>query len=589
MLIGIDVTFLKDQYIQRGIGIYAKAVIREMLLNTKHNWVLFGFDDLASNIVILGMKNVPKVKFVSLGAPRKSSPIPNTFFFTFSFLPKIKAEKLDLFFSPHFERGIPLKVTKTAVMMHDVIPYVTNRYSQKGLIGNFIKGFFYRKSLRAAKKADIVFTNSDFSKRELVNKAGFSESKVHRIYLGVKEEFRKENISQDTRDIRRILMIYNVVKPYILYYGGIEANKNIFTLLSSFKNVTQRFPDLKLVIVGKEFKVGWDNKVKAVNKPAQNVLNTINDLRLKHNIIFTGEITNAHLPVVMNNSKLFIHLSTYEGFGLAILESLAAGVPALITRRSSNPEIFGENVTYVSVKDINNVSQAMTKILEDDQYRETIIKNGLLHSKKFNWSKTSAETVKVFEEFEKEVPKLKICYLIPNFYPFKGGAENNCLALAENMVKLGHDVTVLTSTKDIFDKSFEIYNGIKIFRFPKKNNQYYLGFYPGLFKKLMSLKVNVIHVHGLGFIWQDFCLIFKKIFSSKKVVFINTPHGPFMANDTYSFGQKLLKGIFTGFMKLYLNKIYKIVLKVNPEQNKWIEKLGISKNKIQLLENGIKQ
>lgn len=588
MLIGIDITFLKDQYVNRGIGVYAKSVINEMLLSSTHNWVLFGFDDLASNLALLNLKSIPKIKFISLGKPSNSSPISNIFFFNFTFLPKIRSEKLDLFFSPHFERGIPLKVTKTAVMMHDVIPLVTKKYSQKGFLANIIKGYFYKINLNTAKKADIILTNSEFTKRELINKGGFKESKVYNIYLGVKEEFRKENISQDTRDIRRILMIYNIIKPYILYYGGIESNKNIPTLLTSFRNVIQRFPDIKLVFVGKEFKVGWDNKVYPLTKQAKNIISLINDLKLKHNIIFTGQIDNIHLPIVLNNSKIFIHLSTYEGFGLAILESLAAGIPVITTRRSSNPEIFEDSVSYVPIKDINKISESIIKLLEDEDYRDKMIKSGITQSRKYNWSHTAKETIKVFETYDKKIEKLNFCYVTPNFYPFKGGAEDNCLALALNMVKLGHKVTVLTSnSNNLFNSAFENYEGIDIFRFNKINTSYYLGYYPGLFKKLMSTKFDIIHVHGFGFIWQDLCLIIKKIFSNKKVVFINTPHGPFMANNTYNFSQNLSKTIFSFVMKLYLNKLYNIVIKVNPEQNKWISTYGINTNKISFLPNGI--
>jgi glycosyltransferase involved in cell wall biosynthesis len=550
--------------------------------------VLFGFDDLASNLALLNLKSIPKIKFVSLGKPNNSSPISNIFFFNFSFLPKIRAEKLDLFFSPHFERGIPIRVTKTAVMMHDVIPLVTNKYSQKGFLFNIIKGMFYKKGLKQARKADIILTNSEFSKRELINKAGFNESKVNRIYLGVKDDFRKENISQDMRDIRRILTIYNIVKPYILYYGGIEANKNISVLLTSFRNAIQRFPDLKLVLVGKEFKVGWDNKVTPLTKQAKNVISLINDLKLKHNIIFSGQIDNSHLPIVLNNSKLFIHLSTYEGFGLSVLEALAAGIPVITTRRSSNPEIFEDSVTYVPVKEVNKISESIIQLLEDENYRDKMIKMGLLQSRKYNWAVTAKETLSVFEYFDKKIEKLNIAYVIPNFYPFKGGAENNCLALARSMVSQGHKVSVLTSnSNNLFSEAFENYEGIDIFRFNKKNSEYYLGYYPGLLKKLLTSRYDVIHVHGFGFIWQDFCLIIKKMFSSKKVIFINTPHGPFMANDNYNFPQKILKVMFTFIMKRYLYFLYKIVIEVNPEQVKWIKKLGINKKKVIFLPNGI--
>ena len=415
MLIGIDVTFLKDQFSNRGIGVYGKCLISELLKSHQHSWVLFGFDDLKSNLALLDVQNIPKIKFISLGKPKNSSPLVNWWLFKFNFLPKIKKEKLDLFFSPHFERGLPLNITKTVVVMHDIIPFVTNKYSQRNFIINFLKGIYYRNAMKQARKADLIITDSDFSKRELINKGGFIEKKINKIYLGVKDEFRKANITQDTRDIRRILMLYNITKPYILYYGGLEANKNIIVLLASFKNVIQRFPDLKLVLVGKEYKVGWDNKVVALTPIAKTILRIVNDYKLKHNVIFSGQINSAHLPIVLNNSKLFVHLSTYEGFGLSVVEAMAAGIPVITPRRSSNPEIFGDAVKYVPAKDIDKISQSIQELLTDENLRLEMQKKGINLSNKYNWEKTAEETIAAFEKIGSKLEKLKICYLIENF------------------------------------------------------------------------------------------------------------------------------------------------------------------------------
>lgn len=588
MVIGIDITFLKDQFSSRGIGVYGKSLVKELLKSHEHQWVLFGFDDFNSNLSLLNVKNFSNINFVSLGKTRNSSPLINWWLFKFNFLPKIKKAKLDLFFSPHFERGLPLKVTKTVVVMHDIIPFVTNKYSQRNYIFNYLKGIYYRRTLKNAVKADSIITDSDFSKRELVNKGGFDENKITRIYLGIKDEFRRSNITQDTRDIRRILTIYNITKPYILYYGGLEPNKNISVLLASFRNVIQRFPDLKLLLVGKEFKVGWDNKVIALTPVANNILQMVNANKLKHNVVFSGQIDNAHLPIVLNNSKLFVHLSTYEGFGLSVVEALAAGIPVITPRRSSNPEVFKDAVTYVPAKDAEKISHSIQQILDNESLIEDMIKKGINLTNKYNWEKTADETLKVFEKTEARFEKLKICYLISNFYPFTGGAENNCLAMATLMASSGHDVTVITS--DMQNSSlpkFEVYKNIKIQRCKKLNKDYYLGFYPGAIIHLLTQKFNLIHVHGFGFIWLDFCLVIKKFLGGRKLLIVNTPHGPFMANRQYNFLQKISKMIFTNIQKIYLNWLYNIVFKVNPLQNKWIEKYGINKNKIQFLPNGI--
>lgn len=586
MRIGIDITFLKDQYANRGIGIYGTELVSELVKNDQHEFILFGFDDAESNLHILHTRPLPHISFVSLGKPKDSTPL-NPIFFNTNFRRKIKKAKLDIYFAAHFERGLPVNNVKTVVMMHDIIPLITKKYSSKGKLINFFKGRFYKKNLNTAKKADLILTNSDFTLRELTIKGEFEPTKVKRFYLGIDDTFRTENITKDTRDIRRILMLYKVTKPYILYYGGIEPNKNVNNLILGFKNVIKRFPDLKLVIVGKEFKLGWDNRIQPLNNRAKDILNLTEELKLKHNVIFTGEADRIHLPIILNNAEALVHLSTYEGFGMAVLEGLAAGTPVIAARRSSYPEILKDTVEYVNPKEIDKISLAIQSVLEDPKQRNELIQKGLALATKYTWKKTAFETLSAMEELTDKSAPLNIGYLIQNFYPFEGGAEANCLALAKSMASQGHKVIVFTSDSGHAEWPLhETYEGIEIQRSRKINKQYYLGYYPNLLKNLMLAKLDILHVHGLGFIWHDYCLICKKIFNPKLRI-INTPHGPFMANKQYSLPKRIFKWIYTNIQKLYLNKIYRSFFEVNPVQEKWLKNYGINKNKIIYLPNGI--
>lgn len=587
MVIGIDITFLKDQYSRRGIGTYGKCLIAKLLEDKSNSYVLFGFEDFNSNLKLLQVKKDTNISFISLGKARYSNPF-NPIFFDLVFKPKILKAKLDIYFAPHFERGLPIGKVKTAVMMHDVIPLVSGKYSSRSGLINFIKGQFYKKNLKQAQKADIVFTNSDFSKRELINKGGFDESKVFRVYLGIKDSFRHENIDQDTREIRRILLLYKVSKPYILNYGGLESNKNVPAILHAYKNIIKRFPDLKLVIVGKDFKIGWDNKVKPLTPQARELLTLSEDLKLKHSLIFTGEVDDIHLPIILNNAEALIHLSEYEGFGFAVLEGMAAKIPVIASRRSCYPEILQEAAYFVDPKNTEKISEAMLQVLEDEKLKKELVRKGSQVADTYSWEKCADETLGLIQSAVNKLPKHNISYLITNFHPIKGGAEQNALMLAHKEAEFGNNVSVFTSDSNNTELSpVENYNGIEINRFKKINRSYYLGFYPALFWPFLKHKSDVIHVHGFGFVWHDFLLILKKIFNPK-IKIINTPHGPFMAHGQYSLFKRLLKSIFTFIQRIYLNAIYSKVIAVNPSQVTWINKeYGISKEKIVLVPNAI--
>jgi len=187
--------------------------------------------------------------------------------------------------------------------------------------------------------------------------------------------------------------------------------------------------------------------------------------------------------------------------------------------------------------------------------------------------------------------KLKILYIIPRFHPWKGGVERNFEALAERMVKEGHDVHVLTTEvrgKDYANWKYkETYKGIKIERMWQINNQLYAGFYPMLLPKLLLRKYDVIHVSGFGFIWTEFCLTIKKIIS-RKTKFISTPHGPFMSISTTSLIRRFIKTYYTQILKIILPWLYNYVIAVLDVQKEWLTKeYKIKLEKIRVVQNGI--
>ena len=178
---------------------------------------------------------------------------------------------------------------------------------------------------------------------------------------------------------------------------------------------------------------------------------------------------------------------------------------------------------------------------------------------------------------------MKIGFLINYFYPYKGGAEDNCFYLARELAKK-HEIHIFTSllpkTKKygVIDK-IHIHRYNTLFRY-----KYYLSFTPELLNAILNAKLDILHVHSFGFLYHDLIVLLKKITSKTKI--INTPHGPFMALPHYN----ILARIFRFKIRLiekFFNKNYDAVIQVNPYQYKWLIKSGINKNKIYFIPNGI--
>lgn len=285
----IDTTFLFDQYSFRGIGKYGKEVIKRLLdYAVEDNFEIWfaGFHDLKKNLIALGLsqfgvdQHLKYVKFYSFGEPVDSS-IGNLKRWKDSFKPAIEEIKPDIYYSVNFERGLPTAwifkrklnyIPKTIVMAHDAIPLATHSYSSKSFIHNAIKGVFYRIMFNGVKNADLVLTNSNFSKNDLIKHGKIAENKIVPIYLGVDEKFFEKNPDSDIRHVMKAFSLE--AKKYFIYDSGLEKNKGIDDLISIFNNLLDLNSDLpnNLVLVGKDFTKGRAGQIKPKNERADRVL-----------------------------------------------------------------------------------------------------------------------------------------------------------------------------------------------------------------------------------------------------------------------------------------------------------------------------
>lgn len=180
---------------------------------------------------------------------------------------------------------------------------------------------------------------------------------------------------------------------------------------------------------------------------------------------------------------------------------------------------------------------------------------------------------------------MKIGFLIRYFKVGAGGAENNCYYLAKELAKnKSNQVHIFCSGEK---EEEEIIDNIKVHRSKEiLSLTYYLAFYPSIINKLIKTNLDILHVHGIGFIQNDIAIRkLKNINSNTKIVC--TPHGPFMALKSYNFFLKMIKKIYTAQVRKNLEGYDKII-QVNPFQKKWLSlEYGVPSKKIFFLPNGI--
>jgi glycosyltransferase involved in cell wall biosynthesis len=160
--------------------------------------------------------------------------------------------------------------------------------------------------------------------------------------------------------------------PLILSVGRRAPYKNLAGLLDAFELLRrQHTAPYRLLIIGP-----IDPRYRDLEARAER-------LGLTGQVIFTGYVPDSDLAELYRRASLFVHPSLYEGFGLPVLEAMAAGVPVVSSNRSSLPEVCGEAALLVDPTDTAAMAAAMAQVLSDDQLSARLRREGLLRAKNF--------------------------------------------------------------------------------------------------------------------------------------------------------------------------------------------------------------
>jgi glycosyltransferase involved in cell wall biosynthesis len=226
-------------------------------------------------------------------------------------------------------------------------------------------------------------------KNDLVHRLGAKPEKIHVIYQGYDDSvFKPETQPQK---IQSTMRKFNIPNKYILYVGTWHTNKNIPRLIEAFAFLKKerRLPH-KLVIVGK----------KAFGHEA--VTNAVDKFAVHDDVIIAGYVRQEELPLLMHGADVFVFPSLHEGFGIPPLEAMACGTPVITSNASSLPEVVGDAAVLVNPYDINEIAEAIDRVLSDGKLREELRRKGLERAKSFSWHKTAQEILQLFEGFSRQ-------------------------------------------------------------------------------------------------------------------------------------------------------------------------------------------
>jgi glycosyltransferase involved in cell wall biosynthesis len=155
-------------------------------------------------------------------------------------------------------------------------------------------------------------------------------------------------------------------------------------VIQAFEKVASRFPEHILVLAGK---LGWD---------FEPVLEAIARSSYRERIRHIGYVSDQDKRVLLTGCSALVYASLYEGFGLPVLEAMAAGIPVITSNVSSLPEVAGAAALMVDPESVDQMSAAMTRLVSDPELAKTLSALGTERAKMFSWKKTAAQTYEAY-------------------------------------------------------------------------------------------------------------------------------------------------------------------------------------------------
>ena len=222
---------------------------------------------------------------------------------------------------------------------------------------------FADQARHAAAQADLIIAVSHFTAEQVHSLLGVERSRIRVVHHGV--------IPRSTESLPR--------ENIVLSVGAIQTRKNTARLIEAFRAMPT---DWRLVLAG------------SAGFGAAEILAAVDPSR----VTVTGYVTEQQLTKLYARASIFAFPSLDEGFGMPVLEAMAAGMPVITSNRSALPEIAGGAALLIDPENTDELAQTLCKLAASQELRNELAAKGRAHASQFTWAKAARETWTVYQE-----------------------------------------------------------------------------------------------------------------------------------------------------------------------------------------------
>lgn len=273
------------------------------------------------------------------------------------------------------------------VTCHDLIPLMLAKQYLAPVPGS--RALQRARDRARYKTATRVIAISEATRRDLIQELAIPPERIDVVHHGVDHQrFQAEPGPNEREQLQQELGLSG---PYLLYMGAGDARKNLPLLVRAYAR-TKLTADVTLVLAGPLSK-----------RQRERVLSAVVECGVEEQVKLLGFVPEALLAALYRQCLAHVFPSSYEGFGLTLLEAMACGAPSLTTAFSSLGEIAGDAALTLTELEEEPFAAALTQLMSDATLRAELRRRGLAHAATFTWERCAAQTLTSYQRALDEV------------------------------------------------------------------------------------------------------------------------------------------------------------------------------------------
>jgi glycosyltransferase involved in cell wall biosynthesis len=304
-----------------------------------------------------------RVEVVPL-APRFYAPAVHL---RMAYLASRGALRADAAFFPHYDVPPLAPLPPLVVTVHDLSHFVLRDvFPARKRVPAWLL------ARRAVSRARSVLVVSESTRRDLLSRVPGAADRVHVVPQGVARVFFSP--------VRVGPLSAAADPPYLLCVGNRKPHKNLEAAVEVLRRLQPAHPGLRLVLAGEPLASEGPVRRRAA------------EAGVGHLVEDAGAVDDAALAALYAGAACFVFPSLYEGFGLPVLEAMAAGAPVVAADRASLPEVVGDAGLLADPTDPAALAGAVGRVLADPRLRADLAARGRARAARFTWEATAAAT-----------------------------------------------------------------------------------------------------------------------------------------------------------------------------------------------------